>query len=70
MIHKQLKEIAENKLIECGFSDEQIFKEKSIKIGGKRYRIDVAGFSDKKIAIECGNVELPKIKTLLDYFDE
>jgi hypothetical protein len=70
--HKRLKELAKKRLLELGFSEEEIFEEYLIKTDDmkKGIIVDVAGIKPHyKVAIECGHVNGSRIAQLQLFFD-
>jgi len=52
------------------FSDDQITEEKWVRIGDKKYRVDVVAESPNfRVAVECGKVGLSKVGDLRKRFD-
>jgi len=68
--HDQKKKEAEKFLKEKGC--HKIEKEVRVDIGNKWYRVDVVGetLSGKRIAVECGEVDIAKLIDLAKVFDE
>ena len=73
--HEELKAYAKNRLKREGYS---IQEEKQMTIAGYEFRIDLVGIKSKedlergieRIAVECGNCELWKLKLLTEMFDK
>ncbi len=70
--HKELVEKARKILIEKGFTEEEIFKEYSLKLkDGSTKRLDIVGINKERIiGIECGGLtrEIKDIEEVLDEF--
>jgi len=70
-LHEMAKKFARKFLkAKYKFSDNQIREEKWVKIGNKKYRVDVAAESPNfKVAVECGKVGISKVEDLRKKFD-
>lgn len=71
-LHNEIKAYAHKLLLERGFKESQIFEEHPIKIGRRKFIVDVVGISEEKqVAVECGEVSSKdKLTILRTYFDE